>query len=43
MFTTMPHSELVKIPRPTVFDLSLAEDISAKMTYPRGPLQAAQN
>lgn len=38
MLATIPQSELVQIPIPTVFDRSLAEETSAKMTYPRGPL-----
>lgn len=33
-----PQSELVQIPIPTVFERSLEDEISAKMTYPSGPL-----
>lgn len=38
MFMTMPHSELTRMPMPTVFERSLAEDTSANITYPIGPL-----
>lgn len=38
MLAIIPQSELVQIPIPTVFERSLADETSAKMTYPSGPL-----
>lgn len=32
MFMIMPHSELTRMPMPTVFERSLADETSAKMT-----------
>jgi len=32
IFAIMPHMELTQIPIPTVFDLSMADPTSAKMT-----------
>lgn len=38
MLASIPQSEFVQIPIPTVFERSLADETSAKMTYPSGPL-----
>lgn len=38
MLAIIPQSELVQMPIPTVFERSLADETSAKMTYPSGPL-----